>query len=83
MSVHALTDHPGFRERPILRRDLERVIDYGRSSIHAFIAEGMPTAGKDRKGRNLFLLSDVERWLDSRNIAGGHDTPHKGAEYGS
>lgn len=57
--------------RPLRRRELERAIGYGRSTINAFIAEGMPTAGKDRQGRNLFHLADVTAWLKTRNIDPG------------
>lgn len=54
------------KRRPLRRAELERAIGYGRSTINAWIAEGMPTVGKDRSGRNLFDLAAVEAWLEGR-----------------
>lgn len=71
MTVVPITSARSHAERPIRRAQLERAIGYGRSSIAAFIAEGMPTAGKDRRGRNLFHLTVVRAWLDVRNIDDG------------
>lgn len=73
MSVHSISEHPRFRatENTIRRSQLESAIGYRRSTIQAFIAEGMPTAGQDRKGRNLFYLSEVSAWLDRRNMGNG------------
>lgn len=68
MSVTPIT---AGRPRPIRRQELEGWIGYSRSSINTFIAEGMPTAGKDRHGRNLFRVGDVTAWLKTRNIDPG------------
>lgn len=59
------------RRRVVRRRELETAIGYSRSSINTFISEGMPTAGKDRRGRNLFNVGEVTAWLATRNIDPG------------
>lgn len=59
------------RERPIRRKNLEPLIGYRRAAIQTFIAEGMPTAGKDNAGRNLFYPSQVKAWLATRNMHPG------------
>lgn len=64
------------KRRPLRRAELERELGYGRSTINAWIAQGMPTAGKDRRGRNLFDLAEVQRWRSMRPVTA---TPRKEA----